>query len=144
MFLPVICHNLDMVIVRTDPCQPRIRVGWNSVKKAIAAHLSDWKTDGESRIVLILGMLNSKEPEEYLRPFKEVVDLVLTVAIPGEPNALSAEDLVDAARSVGLRAQAAEDVGAALTLALDTPPETGRVLIGGSLYLAGTVLVENG
>jgi dihydrofolate synthase/folylpolyglutamate synthase len=112
--------------------------------QAIAAHLSDWKTGGESRIVLILGMLNSKEPAEYLRPFKDVVDLVLTVAIPGEPNTLSAQDLVDAARSVGLQAQAVEDVGSALAIAVDTPPKSGRVLIGGSLYLAGTVLLENG
>ena len=112
--------------------------------QVIAAHLADWKIDDEGRVVLILGMLNSKEPADYLRPFKDVVDLVLTVAIPGEPNALSAQDLFDAAQSVGLQAAIAESVADALNLALVDPPATGHVLIGGSLYLAGTVLRENG
>ena len=110
----------------------------------IAAHLADWKADDEGRIVLILGMLNSKEPGDYLRPFKDVVYLVLTVAIPGEPNALSAQDLAEAARSVGLEAAIAESVADALDSALADPLALGRVLIGGSLYLAGTVLRENG
>jgi dihydrofolate synthase/folylpolyglutamate synthase len=112
--------------------------------QAIAAHMSDWKADGKGGVALILGMLNSKEPEDYLRPFKGVVDLVLTVAIPGEPNSLSAQDLADAARSVGLEAATADNVSTALDAALIDPSASGRVLIGGSLYLAGTILLENG
>lgn len=112
--------------------------------QVIAAHLADWRVDGAGRVILILGMLNSKEPADYLRPFQKVVDLVLTVAIPGEPNALSARDLAEAARSVGLKAMAARNVEDALTSALTDPSASGHVLIGGSLYLAGTVLRENG
>jgi len=113
--------------------------------RAIAAHFAGWKDEAAGdEIGLVIGMLNSKEPAEYLRPFAGLVDRLATVAIPGEPNTLSAEDLALAAQEVGLQAVPCPSVEAALTHLSEEPGPRGRVLIGGSLYLAGVVLGENG
>ena len=61
------------------------------------------------------------------------------VPIPGEKNTLSAEDTVAAARDARLSAHAAGDVDAALETILSGVPHA-RVLICGSLYLAGRIL----
>jgi dihydrofolate synthase/folylpolyglutamate synthase len=112
--------------------------------QAIAAHLARTQQTNGGPTRLIIGMLNSKEPDAYLRPFKGVVDQVLTVAIPGEPNALSPQDLADAARSVGLSAEVADDVTGSVRTLVDPALPAGRILIGGSLYLAGVVLQDHG
>ena len=65
------------------------------------------------------------------------------VSIPGEKNTLPAEVTRDAALSVGIDAVAAASVAEALgAIAAETPH--ARVLICGSLYLAGAILRENG
>ena len=65
------------------------------------------------------------------------------MSIPGEKNTLPAEDTRAAARAVGLPATTADSVLEALrTIAAHDPQ--ARVLICGSLYLAGQVLRENG
>jgi dihydrofolate synthase/folylpolyglutamate synthase len=68
---------------------------------------------------------------------------VATVTIPGEANSLSAEDAAAAASSVGLAAKSFPSVSAAVAAASGKPGPR-RILICGSLYLAGTVLAENG
>ena len=65
------------------------------------------------------------------------------VSIPGEKNTLPAETTRDAALAAGITATTAPSVAEALTTIAATDPEA-RVLICGSLYLAGTVLRENG
>jgi dihydrofolate synthase/folylpolyglutamate synthase len=64
------------------------------------------------------------------------------VTIPGEQNPLPAEAIATAAGTAGINAATAPSVAAALSeIILNSPP--GRVLICGSLHLAGTVLQEN-
>ena len=66
------------------------------------------------------------------------------MTIPGEQNPLQAEAIATAARSVGMKAATAPSVAAALAcLILDLDSDSGRVLICGSLHLAGIVLAEN-
>ena len=65
------------------------------------------------------------------------------VVIPGEDNSLSAADLADAARRVGLDAHEATDITAALVEIRAKGDGPKRVLICGSLYLAGSVLAGN-
>ena len=93
---------------------------------------------------LILGMLNSKDPRTFLTPLKPHIDSLYTVPIPGEAASLSAEELAAAARSVGLDAIPVTDVAGALGAIKETEIGPARVLIAGSLYLAGKVLAENG
>ena len=92
---------------------------------------------------LVCGMLNTKDVSGYMRPLAGVAQSLTAVAIPGEPNTLPAADTATAAASVGLPAGTAPDALAAVRrLAGDHPG--ARILICGSLYLAGQVLRENG
>ena len=92
---------------------------------------------------LICGMLNTKDVSGYLRPLAAQAESLIAVSIPGEANTLSAKDTAAAATHVGLAAREAESVQAALASILKAEP-TARVLICGSLYLAGNILQENG
>ncbi len=92
---------------------------------------------------LICGMLNTKDVAGYMAPLAVQVRRLHAVSIPGEKNTLPAEVTMDAARAAGIKAVTAPSVGAALAAIAATAPEA-RVLICGSLYLAGAVLRENG
>ncbi len=103
--------------------------------------------DGTARpLHLIVGMLNSKEPGEFLKYLAPLARSAQCIAIPGEANALAAEALSRAATAAGLTAQPRRSLHAAMAAiaaeAANSPPI--RVLICGSLYLAGRVLAENG
>jgi dihydrofolate synthase/folylpolyglutamate synthase len=92
---------------------------------------------------LIVGMLNTKDIGGYLRPLTTVATSLTAVSIPGEANTLSAEDTQAAAKHVGIDANTAESVLAAIKEITRHDP-AARILICGSLYLAGGVLRENG
>jgi dihydrofolate synthase/folylpolyglutamate synthase len=92
---------------------------------------------------LICGMLNTKDVTGYMRPLAQQVTRLHAVSIPGEKNTLPAESTRDAALAAGIAAETATSVAEALAGIAARSPEA-RVLICGSLYLAGTVLRENG
>lgn len=92
---------------------------------------------------LICGMLSTKDVSGYLAPLAGIAQSLHAVAIPGETATLPAEDTAKAAKSVGLSASIAPSVQEALHDITAKDP-TARVLICGSLYLAGAVLRENG
>ena len=92
---------------------------------------------------MICGMLNTKDVRGYLAPLSGVADSLMALSIPNEAATLPAADTAQAARDVGMSASVAPDLKSALSSILDQTPEA-RVLICGSLYLAGTVLRENG
>ncbi|RGP38511.1 bifunctional folylpolyglutamate synthase/dihydrofolate synthase [Pseudotabrizicola alkalilacus] len=92
---------------------------------------------------LICGMLNTKDVTGYMRPLAAHATRLYAVSIPGEKNTLPAEATRDAALSASLPATAAASVAEALGAITATEP-AARVLICGSLYLAGAILRENG
>ena len=94
-------------------------------------------------LYLVVGMMNTKDAAGFIGPLAKHAGALWAVTIPGEKNALPAEAIAAAAASVGLRAQTADSVLAAIR---DIPmhDDNGRVLICGSLYFAGKVLAENG
>ncbi len=92
---------------------------------------------------LICGMLNTKDIAGYLRPLAARADSLMAISIPDEPNTLPAETTARVAREVGMRAVEAGSVAGALAAIAARDPQA-RVLICGSLYLAGAVLRENG
>lgn len=91
---------------------------------------------------LVFGMLNTRKPEEFLAPLASHIAGLRAVTIPGEKNALPADALVEAARSLGIAAEAAPDLAAALGAIPKHPPK--RVLVCGSLYLVGAALAALG
>ena len=91
---------------------------------------------------LICGMLNTKDIGGYLRPLARHADSLTAVSIPGEKNTLPAEETQAAARAAGLSATTADSVPDAVRRISASDPQA-RILICGSLYLAGQVLREN-
>ena len=92
---------------------------------------------------LICGMLNTKDVTGYLAPLAPQVQSLTAISIPDEVNTLSAEETQAAAEAVGMQTRVAEDALSALQALVATDPQA-RVLICGSLYLAGNILRENG
>jgi dihydrofolate synthase/folylpolyglutamate synthase len=115
---------------------------------AVASAMADLEERGERSLYLICGMLRTKDAMGFLSPFRGLARHVATVQIPGEEMSLGAGELYDRARAVGLDAAPAEDIeDAMLQIAAwarvhpkEPPP---RILICGSLYLAGEVLRDN-
>nr|WP_323778578.1 folylpolyglutamate synthase/dihydrofolate synthase family protein [Amylibacter sp.] len=92
---------------------------------------------------MITGMLNTKDVTGYLRPLAQSAVSLHGVSIPGESATLSAQETVDAALSVGMDAHVADSVSAAIADITARDP-AARILICGSLYLAGRILRDNG
>ena len=117
--------------------------------EAVSRAMADMEEHGERPLYLICGMLANKDAVGYLRAFNGLARHVVTVAIPGEADSLGAGALYDAARRAGLDAAPAEDLDDAMLQVtawtrLDAQEAPPRILICGSLYLAGKVLAENG
>ncbi len=92
---------------------------------------------------LICGMLNTKDITGYLAPLAEISESLYGVSIDGEAATLEASQTVAAARSIGIKSDEAESVEEAINM-ITSKDATARILICGSLYLAGQVLQENG
>jgi len=112
--------------------------------RIIAAALADLEERVSRPVVLIAGMLASKDTEGFLRNFLGLARRLIAVPIK-QGNGVPAETLAQTARAVGIPADTSPSVEAAFAhiaaLDLDPPP---RILITGSLYLAGDVLAANG
>ncbi len=87
----------------------------------------------------ICGMLNTKDARGFMAPLAQVGTALHAITIPGEANTLPAEATVAAAEAVGMTAYPAANAQAALEAILSQSPQA-RVVICGSLYLAGDVL----
>lgn len=111
-----------------------------SAGRAIGRHLASLP---KRPTFLICGMLNTKDVTGYMAPVAEAVTRLYGVSIPGESATLSAAETVSAARDVGIDAVEADDILSALQDVASAVPQA-RVLICGSLYLAGHVLRANG
>ncbi|HZQ40066.1 MAG TPA: folylpolyglutamate synthase/dihydrofolate synthase family protein [Rhizomicrobium sp.] len=117
--------------------------------EAVSRAMADMEEHGERPLYLICGMLKTKDAVGFLSAFKGLARHVVTVTIPGEAASLGAGALYDAARQAGLDAAPSEDLEDAMLQVSawarahpkEPPP---RILICGSLYLAGKILQENG
>ena len=106
--------------------------------RAIARQLNNMP----GRTALVAAMLASKDATGYFMPFRQVRPEVFT--LPNAPGHQGAEPqaLAEAATNAGLKAAAYDSLEAALKAAAATGVD--RILICGSLYLAGEVLAQNG
>ena len=104
--------------------------------RALADALTQLDLKAPRPLALIAGMLANKDAGGFFEAFSLLNAPVFTV--PFEGACRPPEDLAEAARQAGLRAQAMPDAMTALRVALSEG--AGRVVICGSLYLAGEVL----
>jgi dihydrofolate synthase/folylpolyglutamate synthase len=113
--------------------------------RVAAAALGDLEERVSRPLVVIAGMMANKDADAFLANFAGLTRHIIAVQIPDHEGAMSADTLADAARHLGMRVETSSGVEAALRsltrLAYEVPP---RILITGSLYLAGHVLSLNG
>jgi len=109
-----------------------------SAARLVADHARKKWRDGLP-LVLLFASLKVKDAAGVLRPFKGIADKVMTMPIDGH-DCRSPEELATLAESMGLGASAKRGLADAMT-ALRKP---ARVLVFGSLYLAGELLSFNG
>ncbi len=113
--------------------------------QAIAHALAEFDERVPRAVHLIWGMMETKDAHAFIAPFKGLVERVYTVPIPEEANAFSAEALGRDRRERRLRGHARpHSVPHALMQSRAALRLPGRVLICGSLYLAGNVLKLHG
>ena len=111
--------------------------------RMVAAALADLEERVSRPLVLIMGMLATKDTEGFLRNFAGLARCLIAVPIRPKQRRAGGDARRNRAR-IGIAADASDDVagaGSVRSLALDPPP---RILITGSLYLAGEVLAANG
>jgi dihydrofolate synthase / folylpolyglutamate synthase len=113
--------------------------------RVLAAAMADQSERSDAPLVLIAGMLGTKDSQAFFKNFSGLAREVIAVPIAGQIAARPAEEVASIAGSVGLTTSIASSVESALAslhnYVWDRPP---RVLICGSLYLAGEVLAANG
>jgi dihydrofolate synthase/folylpolyglutamate synthase len=113
--------------------------------RALAQAMADFEEKSPRPLILICGTLATKATRAFLRPFKGLVQEVIAVPIGGDHYGRLPAEVAFAAQQEGIPAAASESVGSALEYlsARDwsAPP---RILIAGSLYLAGEVLKLDG
>ena len=137
--------------LKTGPLVDLLPDGWElwldgghnpHAAEALAQHARTWR---DKPLAGVFGILATKDVDGYLEPLATRFHTLRCVAIPGEANSLSAEDAAAAAtRHFCLDAQPADSVAAAVGELVGRVPGPARILICGSLYLAGTILAENG
>jgi dihydrofolate synthase/folylpolyglutamate synthase len=113
----------------------------------IAEALAEQEEKNPRPLFLIAGMINTKDQSGYFHAFKGLVKHVYTVPVNFSESSVPNDELAVRATEAGLSAEPVSSVASALRLLRDTwsPDEAPlRILIGGSLYLVGQVLAENG
>ena len=108
-----------------------------SAARQVASFVKHRFNDGRP-LHLLFASLATKDPAGMLEPFKGIADRVHALAIPGHAS-FAPSDLVEIAGNLGFPVDAHDDVQGALSAV----PAEARVLIFGSLYLAGEVLAAN-
>lgn len=94
---------------------------------------------------LVFGMLRDRDARAFVKPLQARVWLLRGVAIPGRDDCLTPAEASEAAFAEGVAlARPAESVAAAVADIVAQCAEPGRILICGSLYLAGSVLADHG
>jgi dihydrofolate synthase/folylpolyglutamate synthase len=113
----------------------------------VAEALAEQEERNPRPLFLITGMINTKDQTGYFQAFHGMARHVFTVPVTMSDFSVPTDELAVRAAEAGLSAEPVGSVANALMLLRDTwddREEPPRILIGGSLYLVGAVLAENG
>ncbi len=141
--------------LRRGPLVKKLPKGWElwldgghnaAAGEVLADFARHWRRGVENHqpLHLVFGMLNTKEPVAFLKPLAPFTKDLQAVRIEGDHASLPAEEAAAAARAAGMEARTAESLGVAVDRIVASANGPGRILICGSLYLAGVVLADNG
>jgi dihydrofolate synthase / folylpolyglutamate synthase len=113
--------------------------------RVLAEAMADMEERSPKPLVMIAGMLSTKDSTAFLGAFRGLAHELYAIGITGQDAARSADDVAEQARRAGLKAATAGSLAEALARIGDkvwgVPP---RILVTGSLYLAGEVLAFDG
>jgi dihydrofolate synthase/folylpolyglutamate synthase len=115
--------------------------------KVIAETMANLEERDPRPLFLIIGMINTKDPRGYFHAFGGLAEQVFTVPIRGSDVGIDAVALAEDAAAQGFDVEPVSSVAEALTtlsVLFEDQPIAPRILIGGSLYLVGDVLADNG
>lgn len=119
----------------------------DSAGEVLAEQMKEWRSQnsGEERpVFVVLGMLSTKRPQEFMKPMLPHIKEWRTVAIPGEPLCFTAEELAKSAQELGIENISPEESPKLAISALSRCKAVkARILVCGSLYLVGHCLREN-
>jgi len=136
----------------TGPLAAQLVDGWElwldgghnrAAADMIAQHTRQWR--GED-LWVVFGALNQRPPLDFLKPLEGKVRGMRCLTIPGQENALPAEEAAVTARHLNMDVETVDSVSDAISSIMNKVQDgpSGRILICGSLYLVGHVLSENG
>ena len=107
--------------------------------------MADFEERTPRPLILLYGSLQTKDSRAFLRHFSGLAIDIAALPVTGEQSGRAPGDIEAIARELGFKAQAAASVEVALReLAKRDWPTSPRILICGSLYLAGEVLAADG
>ncbi|GAA5104503.1 folylpolyglutamate synthase/dihydrofolate synthase family protein [Bartonella jaculi] len=110
--------------------------------KVVAEELTKWRKKSNRPLIMIAGMLNTKDAVGYFCPLAKLVDKVYTIPLTENNAGICPTILAESARKVGLLASPQAHLQDALQR-INAEHREAIVLIGGSLYLAGDILRDN-
>jgi dihydrofolate synthase/folylpolyglutamate synthase len=122
--------------LRRGECEVWLDGGHNPAAGEI---LAQWAAREHAPLTLICGMIAGKDTHGFLAPLAPHAAQLLAIGIPGEPLSQTADAIARAAASLRIPVRLADSLQEALRMAR-TPGIPQRILICGSLYLAGRVL----
>lgn len=112
----------------------------DSAGAVLAAQIAAWRADDATRdTYLIIGMLKTKNPHEFVAPMRTHLSSITAIPIPDQDLSFAADDL-----AAILQSNYAPSVDEAIRNIVERSQKPVRILIAGSLYLAGHVLKDNG
>ncbi|WP_044561902.1 folylpolyglutamate synthase/dihydrofolate synthase family protein [Azospirillum sp. B4] len=115
----------------------------DSAGEVLGVQAQTWTAGGEA-LDLVVGMITSKVPADFLRPIAPHVRRLAAISIPGEEATRPAADIAAAARAAGIGEVREADSAAGAIAWMAGQGAAPRTLICGSLYLAGAILADNG
>ncbi|WP_332065422.1 bifunctional folylpolyglutamate synthase/dihydrofolate synthase [Bartonella sp. CB189] len=110
--------------------------------KVIAAEFNQWKKKSNCPIIMVVGMLNTKDAIGYFHPLANLVDKVYTIPLMNNNTGICPTVLAESARKAGLFAIPQACLQDALRK-INSEYKEATILISGSLYLAGDILRDN-
>ncbi|HVK90100.1 MAG TPA: folylpolyglutamate synthase/dihydrofolate synthase family protein [Mycoplana sp.] len=113
----------------------------------IAETMANFEDRDPRPLFLVTGMINTKDPVGYFDAFRGIAERVFTVPIRGSDAGIDPAVLASDALDAGLEAEPVSTVAEALHAIgriVEEDAVAPRILIGGSLYLVGDVLADNG
>ncbi len=116
----------------------------DSAGDMLAQQAAHWHAQDKKPLMVILGMLATKHPEEFLASLASHITALAAIPIPHEPKTMDNKALALIAHAIGIKtAQSHTDSKAAVRWLTSLSPQPARILITGSLYLAGHILKQN-